>query len=42
MDERGMDVKFWKAIVAYAFSFSVGYPATKRMIDQPDLKDLAI
>lgn len=42
MDNRNMDIKFWKAVIAYIFAFSIGYPASRRMVDQPDLKDLTI
>lgn len=37
-----MDVKFWKALIAYTGTFSIGIPFTKRHIDQMDLKDLSV
>lgn len=42
MNDRNMDVKFWKALIAYGISFGLGYLEMKNSLRENYLADLAI
>lgn len=42
MEVRNMDVKFWKALLAYTGSLCIGYKEIKNALHETYLSDLAI